>query len=50
MCDLEFHGDIRLTGLIEGELIEYAARFTHGTLEWIRPWGEISEMHRLLID
>jgi hypothetical protein len=34
--DLDFHGDIRLVTL-EGGYQEYVARFTHGTLEWIRP-------------
>jgi hypothetical protein len=47
--DLEFHGDIRLTGMIDSKLIEYGARFTHGTLEWIRPWSELTEMQRELL-
>lgn len=33
--DVEFHGDMRLVS-VEGQT-EYIARFTHGTLEWIRP-------------
>src|SRR5271165_5672257 len=33
--DVEFHGDMRLLST-QGEW-EYLARFTHGTLEWIRP-------------
>jgi hypothetical protein len=34
--DIDFHGDIRLVS--EGDPGgEYVARFTHGTLEWIRP-------------
>jgi hypothetical protein len=36
--DVEFHGDIRLVSS-EGHR-EYLARFTHGTLEWIRPLAE----------
>jgi hypothetical protein len=44
--DTDFHGDIRLTSTAEDRDIEYAARFTHGTLEWIRPWSELSEMHQ----
>jgi len=37
--DTNFHGDIRLLSN-EGELEEYVARFTHGTLEWIRPLAD----------
>src|SRR5580698_6870152 len=36
--DVEFHGDMRLIST-EG-LQVYLARFTHGTLEWIRPLGD----------
>ena len=36
--DVEFHGDMRLVSS-EGYR-EYLARFTHGTLEWIRPLAE----------
>lgn len=48
--DLDFHGDIRLTSTAEGRLDQYVARFTHGILEWIRPWSEISEVHRSVLD
>jgi hypothetical protein len=34
--DTDFHGDIRLT-CREGDCREYMARFTYGTLEWMRP-------------
>jgi hypothetical protein len=34
--DIDFHGDIRLVTLESGYQ-EYVARFTHGTLEWVRP-------------
>lgn len=47
--DTEFHGDIRLTSTSENQLLEYVARFTHGTLEWIRPWAEVTEMQRALL-
>lgn len=33
--DVEFHGDMRLVSVEDHH--EYLARFTHGTLEWIRP-------------
>lgn len=36
--DVEFHGDMRLVSA-EGHR-EYLARFTHGTLEWIRPLAD----------
>ena len=49
VMDLDFHGDIRLTSNIEARFVEYAARFTHGKLEWIRPWTELSEIHRALL-
>jgi hypothetical protein len=44
--DTEFHGDILLTATSGDGLVEYVARFTHGNLEWIRPWPEISEIQR----
>jgi hypothetical protein len=33
----------------ETQFIQYVARFTHGTLEWIRPWSELSEIHRSIL-
>ena len=39
--DREFHGDIRLAPDDETEHDSYIARFTHGTLEWIRPIAEV---------
>jgi hypothetical protein len=45
--DVEFHGDLRLSS---GDR-EYLARFTHGTLEWIRPladgdpWTTVAAAH-----
>jgi hypothetical protein len=39
--DTDFHGDIRLVSDDENHDV-YIARFTHGTLEWIRPAAEIS--------
>jgi hypothetical protein len=37
--DIDFHGDIRLRAEDGGG--EYIARFTHGTLEWVRPKAEL---------
>ena len=36
--DVEFHGDMRLVSAEADR--EYLARFTHGTLEWIRPLAD----------
>lgn len=44
--DTHYHGDILLTDTGKGELVELAARFTHGQLEWLRPIGELSEAER----
>lgn len=33
--DVEFHGDMRLVS-VKGHR-EYLARFTHGTLDWVKP-------------
>ncbi len=40
--DMYFHGDILLSGERDAELLEYVVRFTHGQLEWIRPFGQFS--------
>jgi hypothetical protein len=48
--DTEFHGDIRLSGGDStGELFEYVARFTHGTLESLVPLAELTEARRAMI-
>jgi len=47
--DMEFHGDIRLSGFHEGRRSEYVARFTHGTLEWLRPIEQLSEDAQSLV-
>jgi hypothetical protein len=41
--DIDFHGDIRLISEDEvpEESGEYMARFTHGTLEWVRPMADL---------
>jgi hypothetical protein len=43
--DTDFHGDIRLVS-VDGEQIEYVARFTHGKLEWIQLMPEVPERVR----
>ncbi len=44
--DLSFHGDILLHPIGTASAVEYVARFTRGTLEWIRPLAGLSETHR----
>jgi hypothetical protein len=45
--DLEFHGDLLLYPCTGSQLaVEYAARFTHGILEWVRPLAELSATHQ----
>ena len=41
--DTDFHGDIRLIS-DDGKHEEYVARFTHGTLEWIRPMADVPRL------
>lgn len=37
--DMDYHGDVLLYAPgKDGKLAEYVARFTHGTVEWIRPY------------
>lgn len=36
MEDTQFHGDISFYAYVGEERVEYLARFTHGTIEWIR--------------
>jgi hypothetical protein len=43
--DLEYHGDIEIYGLSSDKTgVRYAVRFTHGTVEWIRPFEELTEL------
>ena len=46
--DMEYHGDIKLSGDVQhdGTYADYVARFTNGTLEWIRPYEALSEAHK----
>ena len=47
--DMQYHGDVLFSGESDGTLVEYVARFTHGTLAWIRPIGEFSEAEKDLV-
>ena len=47
--DTEFHGDMELYTSVGDRFVEYVARFTHGTLEWIRPLSELSEIQKKLL-
>jgi hypothetical protein len=47
--DMNYHGDIEMCGTSsDGKLAWYAVRFTHGTLEWIRPFDALTESDRFL--
>jgi hypothetical protein len=49
--DMGYHGDIRLYGNGKDETwLDYVARFTHGALEWIRPYEELSDTHKSWFD
>jgi len=41
--DLEFHGDIVVTGFRGNSYADYVLRFTHGLLEWAKPLRDLSE-------
>jgi hypothetical protein len=41
--DMEFHGDIVVTGFRANSYADYVLRFTHGLLEWTRPIESLSE-------
>jgi hypothetical protein len=44
--DMDYHGDILLCGTVDAKYAEFVARFAHGTLEWIRPFESLAEVHR----
>jgi hypothetical protein len=44
---LDFHGDIKLTPDDDDDH-EYVVRFTNGTVESVRPFGDLSEAERML--
>ena len=49
-ADINYHGDLTLFGNPEGEEGQmYIARFTHGTLEWIKRSNDVPAVHRSLI-
>lgn len=45
--DLNYHGDLDLFGIdTAGRAARYVARFTHGSVEWVKPHDDISAAHR----
>lgn len=45
--DLNYHGDLVIYGVDAGDtLAQYAVRFTHGTVEWVRPLNDLPYLHR----
>ena len=41
VADIDFHGDMRMYTSTESGFQEYIVRFTHGTLEWIKPMADV---------
>ena len=47
--DMDYHGDVEIYAMADdGKLARYAVRFTHGTLEWIRPFDALRESDHFL--
>lgn len=45
--DMNYHGDLWLCAYqTERGISDFVARFTHGDLEWIRPFAELPETHQ----
>lgn len=45
--DLDYHGDLDLYGIdLSGCAAHHAVRFTNGAVEWIRPFDDLSVLHR----
>jgi len=45
--DMDYHGDVKLGGIsTDNAFVDYVARFTHGNLEWIRPYEDLTELHK----
>lgn len=45
--DMDYHGDISMCASTKDDtFVEYVVRFTHGTVEWIRPYDELPEIHK----
>lgn len=45
--DLNYHGDLDLYGIdTAGRAAHYVARFTHGSVEWVRPSDDITAVRR----
>jgi hypothetical protein len=46
-ADMDYHGDLAVHGkTTTDELLSYVVRFTHGTVEWIKPLETLPEIHR----
>lgn len=47
--DVGYHGDILIQAMLSGSrTVQYAVRFTHGTVKWIRPSREMAR--RAMVD
>ena len=46
--DMDYHGDLAIYGGTgDGVDLSCVVRFTHGTVEWIRPFDSLPEIHQL---
>ena len=44
--DMDYHGDLEMHGTTrDDDFVRYVVRFTHGTVEWIRPFEELPDIH-----
>jgi len=46
--DMDYHGDLAIHGSrTDWKSVDYAVRFSHGTVEWIRPFDALPEIHQI---
>jgi hypothetical protein len=46
--DMDYHGDLAIHGTTaDDKSLHYAVRFTRGTVEWIRDFDGLAEIHRI---
>jgi hypothetical protein len=46
--DMDYHGDLAMYGeTADGEGVMYVVRFTHGSVEWIWPFEQLTEIHQV---
>jgi hypothetical protein len=46
--DMDYPGDLAIHGSTrDDDFLRYAVRFTHGAVEWIRPFEDLPKLHKL---